>query len=243
LTAIRDVSERARLEAQLRQRERLAAMGSLVAGVAHEVRTPLFSISATLDASAELFDSSEEGREVATLLRSQVDRLKNLMTDLLDYGRPPTLHLVAGGISDIILRASRACAAAAWAKGVTIDVQAPDVLTRVARDPGCLEQVFQNLLANAVYFTPDNGRVWVAVRNVPGGIEADVCDEGPGLLPEDIPRLFEPFFTRRRGGTGLGLPIVLRLVEAHGGTIDPGNCPGAGARIRVFLPAAPEVPA
>jgi PAS domain S-box-containing protein len=237
----RDITDYVHMRGELSRRDRLAAMGSLVAGVAHEVRTPLFSISATLDAYGDLLDSPADRLEFMGLLRSQVDRLKNLMTDLLDYGRLPELRLVAGGLAEPLQRAARSCAGIAQAKGVEIRVEAEGLAGTVRRDPGRLEQVFQNLLANAVHFTPAGGHVTLLARDVASpqrGVECEVRDEGPGLAPEDLVRVFEPFFTRRRGGTGLGLSIVQRLVEAHGGTVEATNQTTGGAMFRVFLPAA-----
>lgn len=243
VTAVRDVSERTRLEAELRQRETLAAVGSLVVGVAHEVRNPLFSLSAALDALEAGSSAPGEDDELKGLLRSQVLRLSNLMQDLLDYGRPPRLRLARGGLHEPVRRAARSCERLASEAGVSLGLEIPGGLPELDLDPGRMEQVFENLIANAVQHSPRAATVRVAARPVEGplrGVSLTVADEGPGVAPDDLGRVFEPFFSRRQGGTGLGLPIAHRLVEAHGGTLSAANRREGGAVFTVFLPGQPS---
>lgn len=243
VTAVRDVSEWLRMEAELRRRETLAAMGSLVARVAHEVRTPLFSLSATVEALEAGAGTADEQQELRDLLRSQVRRLSALMRDLLDYGRPPELKLARAGIGDIVQRAARACGGQASQSSVRVVLDVPDGLPRLQADAGRLEQVFQNLLANAVQHSPRGSTVRVSAQPSPAPLRGLVCaveDEGPGLQPADLQRVFEPFFSRRSGGTGMGLAIAQRFVEAHGGSLTAGNRAGGGAVFTVFLPEAAE---
>lgn len=241
VTAIRDVTERLRLEAELRRRETLAAMGSLVAGVAHEVRTPLFSLSATLDALEAGVGTADQQHELKDLLRSQVRRLSNLMQDLLDYGRPPRLTLARGHLHDPARRVARACGSLAAQSGVRIVLDLPDGLPEIEADTVRLEQVFENLVSNALHHAPRGSSVRIVARAVEGpprGLLCAVEDDGPGLPAGDLDRVFEPFFSRRQGGTGMGLAIAERLVEAHGGALTAANGPFGGAVFTVFLPAA-----
>jgi signal transduction histidine kinase len=234
--AMRDVTEEMRLRDDLRRQETLAAMGSLVAGVAHEVRTPLFSISATLDAVEG--GTPEEIEEGTDRLRAQVRRLSNLMSDLLDYGRPPALQMEDGHLGDVLERAVRACGELANAAGVAVRMEpAPGGMPPLPRDPRRLEQVFQNLVANAIQHSPRGGTVRLVTSQGAGIVECRVEDEGPGIPADQLPRVFEPFFTKRKGGTGLGLPIVQRLVEAHGGRVAAANRLHGGAVFTVTLPA------
>jgi signal transduction histidine kinase len=238
---IRDVTETVRLRDDLQRQETLAEVGSLVAGVAHEVRTPLFSISATLDAFEGEMPSEHD--EAVMLLRAQVKRLSNLMSDLLDYGRPPVLQLERAGIEDVVRRAAVLCTPLAAETGVTVRTDFAGHPTAVDRDARRLEQAFQNLIANAIQHAPRGSEVVVTVRGARRGsgryVDCIVTDQGPGITAEALPRLFEPFFTRRHGGTGLGLPIVQRIVEAHGGTVTAVNRPSTGAAFTISLPAAP----
>jgi PAS domain S-box-containing protein len=238
ILVIRDVTEETLLRDELRRQETLAAMGSLVAGVAHEVRTPLFSISATLDAFSE--GTPEELEEGSRLLRAQVKRLGNLMSDLLDYGKPPALQLEEGGIVDIVDRAVRACEGLAADAEVGVRVDRNGSMPVVRRDARRLEQAFQNLVANAIQHSPRGGTVHVVTEAGAGRVECRVEDEGVGIPEENLSRLFEPFFTRRKGGTGLGLPIVQRIVEAHGGRVAAANRLHRGAVFTVTLPVAAD---
>jgi PAS domain S-box-containing protein len=242
VTAVRDLSERTRLEAELRRRETLATMGSLVAGVAHEVRTPLFSLSATLDALEAGVGTPEEQGELRELLRAQLRRLSSLMQDLLDYGRPPRLKLALGGIREPLEHVVRNCQAQALHAGVRIEIRAPAGLPEARVDSGRLEQVFENLLVNALQHAPRGSTVTLSATQVaePPGLVCAVEDEGPGLTAADMKHVFEPFFSRRRGGTGLGLAIAQRFVEAHGGSLTAVNRPGGGAAFTVTIPLDAE---
>ena len=138
--------------------------------------------------------------------------------------------------------AARSCETLARDKGVSLEVDLGTALPLVAMDRHRLGQVFQNLLQNAVQHAPAGGAVAVTATPVQlegtAWIECHVYDSGPGIDLADLPRLFEPFFTRRRGGTGLGLSIVQKIVEEHGGTVSASNRPEGGARLIVRLPGA-----
>jgi len=239
VTAIRDLSERTRLEAELRRRETLAAMGALVAGVAHEVRTPLFSLSATIETLEAKAGTPSEREGLRRLLSSQVWRLSNLMQDLLDYGRLPRLKLTADWMNAALRGAVEGCLHLASHAGVRIAVAVPDGLPRIPADAGRLQQVLQNLLANALQHSPPGRTVTVSAAAVAGplpGLACRVADEGPGVPPEDLERVFAPFFSRRKGGTGMGLSVAQRFVEAHGGSLTAANRAEGGAVFSIFLP-------
>ncbi len=241
VTAIRDVSEQARLRDELQKRERLAAVGEVVAGVAHEVRTPLFNISATLDANECHLEASAEGKRLLGVLRSQIARLSRVMCDLLDYGRPPEPRLLRGRLAPVLESALRSCDKLAQDAGVKLQCLLDDGLPELDLDGERLEQVFHNLLSNAVYHAPRGSQVCVTARasDGPPGVTCTVEDEGPGLQRDELARVFEPFFSRRKGGTGLGLAIVQRIVEQHGGAVRASQRNGGGAVFMVFLPAPP----
>jgi PAS domain S-box-containing protein len=241
ITAERRVAEeRERFEESLRRNERMAAMGALVAGVAHEVRTPLFSISASVDALEAELEGRQEFAELAALLRAQVTRLSRLMHDLLEYGKPPMPRLAPAEPGAVARRALRACAPLARTQEVELAEDIPAELPALVIDAGRIEQVLDNLLANALQHSPRGGRVRLAARLEEGpAVEFSVEDEGPGIEASALPRLFEPFFSRRPGGTGLGLPIVQGIVEAHGGSVTAANRDGRGAVFTVRLPLSP----
>jgi PAS domain S-box-containing protein len=238
-----DVTETARLKEQLRQSETMAEIGSIVAGVAHEVRNPLFSISATLDAFESRFRGTEGYDRYLGVLRGEIVRLTTLMKDLLDFGRPSRPDFGECRMEDVVETAIMACTPMARHKGVAVRWPRDGrPLPPVQADAARITQVLQNLIENAVHFSPPAGQVEIALRTaqIEGSplVECTVKDSGPGFDPRDLSRLFEPFFTRRRGGTGLGLSIVKRIVYDHGGEVTAENHPDGGAVVRVTLRAA-----
>lgn len=247
----RDITARLETEARLREaqdalrrNETLSRMGALVAGVAHEVRNPLFGISATLDAFEVRFGCSQEHSPYISILRREVSRLHQLVHGLLTYGRPPTTELHPCTLSSVLNESVDATATLARERGVRVEVRVEPELPRIPMDPGRLGQVFQNLLANALQHSPRNTTVRLTARRlVDEGaprVECLVMDQGPGFSPEALPRVFEPFYSHRPGGVGLGLPIVHRIVEEHHGSVSVGNGSEGGAEIRVYLPAEKE---
>jgi signal transduction histidine kinase len=236
-----DISSVVELQESLRRSETMSAMGTLVAGVAHEVRNPLFGISATLDAFAEELERPELiefGRNIGR----EVKRLTRLMQDLLEYGKLPLLSISSGSIMLSVQEAVRNSMRDAQAAEVTLSIEAEDGLPDVLIDAGRMRQVFENLISNGIQHSPPGGSVRTVVRSAQRGglafIEARIEDEGSGFNPDDLDRIFEPFFTRREGGTGLGLSIVQRIIEEHAGTVEAGNRAGGGAVITLWLPAA-----
>jgi PAS domain S-box-containing protein len=241
VVSFRDVTDYTTMQEQLRRARIMEAMGSLVAGVAHEVRNPLFSISATVDALEAEIGQRPEFAEYASLLRTQVGRLSQLMRDLLDYGKPAVLRRAPTHLADVLRRAGRACSALARDRKVELVEQLGEDLPVLEIDAPRAEQVFENLLANAIQHAPAGSTVRLAAAVDPSGTEprvrCSVEDEGPGLEAENLALIFEPFFSRRKGGTGLGLSIVRRVVEAHGGSVAAANREGGGACFTVVLPA------
>jgi PAS domain S-box-containing protein len=246
VVTFRDVTDFTAMQSQLRRARAMEAMGSLVAGVAHEVRNPLFSISATVDALESELGTRPEFPECAALLRSQVDRLNQLMRDLLDYGKPSMLRRGPTRLAEVVRRAVRSCATLAREREVQVAEELADGMPLLHIDASRMEQALENLLANAIQHSPRGSRVRIAGSLDANGNEPRVrCaveDEGPGLAAEGLKRAFEPFFSRRKGGTGLGLPIVQRVAEAHGGRVAAENRSEGGARFTLFLPVGSASP-
>lgn len=232
--------ERERLQAELRRNETITAMGALVAGVAHEVRNPLFGLSSTVDAMEARFGARPDQARYLDVLRQEVDRLGKLMADLLSYGRPATREFVIGSFEAVVGRAVEESAALARERGVQVanGVQLPG--DRLRLDAERLVLALKNLLDNAIQHSPDGAAVTLDARYIEQGgrrwLEFSVRDQGPGFRPEDLARVFEPFYTRRQGGTGLGLALVERIVHEHGGAIEVHKRPEGGACVTVRLP-------
>jgi PAS domain S-box-containing protein len=242
IVAAYDLSLVTQLEASLRNHEISAAMGSMVAAVAHEVRNPLFTISAIIDAwGARYSGESEALARYGGPLREQVDRLTRLMTDLLDYGRPHTMNVLPAAIEDAIRGAARDCAVTADRVGARVLLDIEPGLPSTAIDPRRMEQVFQNVIDNGLRHSPAEATVRVEARLEEDHFICRVTDEGPGIAVEDLERSFTPFFTRRPGGTGLGLSIARRIVNDHGGEISLANREDRpGAIVTILLPLTRE---
>lgn len=234
----RDITRTVELQEAVRREEKLSAMGSLVAGVAHEVRNPLFGIAGTVDVLEARFAENEAFQKYLTVIRRDVGRLQSLMRDLLEFGKPGDLERSSVALETVLQEAVRACEPLAADLLVRQDV--PTGLPALYADRQRVVQVFQNLVQNAIQHSPPGTRVSIAAGPAPEGraVWCAVRDAGPGFAPEDLRRLFEPFYTRRQGGTGLGLSIAQRIVEQHGGRIEAGNHPEGGAVVTVTLPAA-----
>ncbi len=240
IVVARDVTRLVELQESLRRSETMSAMGALVAGVAHEVRNPLFSISANLDAFEVECADLTQFRPTLEVLRREVDRLSALMRELLDYGRPLSLDLSEHGPEDAMAEAVRLCQGAAARHKVKLAfTRQRRRLPALLMDRPRLVQVFQNLLENAIQHSPPGSVIRLSTRRVAQGsrvaVECLVEDSGPGFREEDLPLLFEPFFTRRPGGIGLGLSIVARIVDAHGGQVLARNRREGGAVMVVRL--------
>ena len=235
---ISDVTAIARMEESLQRSERMSSVGALVAGVAHEVRNPLFGISATLDAFEARF-GDEQFQRYTSALREQLQRMNELMYDLLELGRPASSVLTPGPVAPVIASAVSSVRMLASSANVTVETHLAPDLPEVPMDRARLLQVFENLLSNAIQHAPAGSVVEVhaAPHAESDNIMVRVDDCGSGFRDEDLPRLFEPFFTRRRGGTGLGLSLVQRIVDDHHGQIEVRNREGGGASVYVSLPA------
>jgi signal transduction histidine kinase len=230
-------------EAEVRRSERLAALGQLTAGLAHELRNPL----GTMKSSAELLARNvpaENGlaKEMAGFITEEVDRLNSLISRFLQFARPQHMKLDKGDISAlldrVISRFERERSAGTPAVCVYKNYS-PDV-SLVAFDAELLEQVFYNLITNAAQASAKGGAVTVktkpAVTDAGPGVEIAVIDRGSGIDAKNLENIFNPFFTTKGDGVGLGLAIVSKIIDEHGGQITVESTPGEGSVFHVYLP-------
>jgi two-component system, NtrC family, sensor histidine kinase HydH len=238
----RSYAELARAHAQLVHTERLAALGELSAVVAHEVRNPLgaiFNAVASLKRQAGPHASSLPLLEIVS---EESERLNHIVNDLLEFARPAQPQLRPLPLTPLLREAVGAALGAASGP-LRLEWALPEeALAPVPMDERLLRQVFLNLAQNAVQAMPQGGLLHVRVAPQPGAHESlavELTDSGPGVPAELRGRIFEPFFTTRAQGTGLGLALVKRIVEAHAGSVEVTAGPGGGARFRVVLPVAP----
>jgi PAS domain S-box-containing protein len=236
----RDITQLVRLQASLRRSEMLSALGALVGGVAHQVRNPIFGISAALDAFEARYGDREDLRRYATAMREPLARLSQLVRDLLEYGKP-SLSRSPLRPASLIEESLAVCRLTAEKAAVRLRAGPATHLPEVLVDRGRLVQALVNLVENAIQHSPPGAEV--AVEATPDGVRwvsLRVLDRGSGMAPDDLPRVFEPFFSRRHGGTGLGLALVLRIVEENEGQVMAANRPGGGAVFELRLPVAAD---
>ncbi len=238
-TVRRQAAERDRLQTDLRRSERLAALGKLLAGVAHEVRNPLAGIRST----AQLWQRGVVGLDHETLsgLVHEVDRLEEIVSRLLQFSRADGQDLAPGDLNVVLAEAARLAVGPAEARNVRVEVELEPGLPLVAMAPPALLQVFRNLTTNALQAMTTGGTLRLTTRRDPArhAIEASVADTGPGLAPEALKHLFEPFFTTKAEGTGLGLAIAREIALAHRGELRAANrAERTGAVFTLTLPAA-----
>ena len=237
-----------RAEADARRAERLAALGQLSAGLAHEIRNPLGVIKGSADMLTRKVAASEPLiAELAGYISSEVNRLNALVVRFLDFARPSKLELRPERISEIIDRALEAASASFPNAGVRVERQYAPNLPEIPADPQLCEQVFVNLITNAFQaMQAETGagektlRIAIGpeVSNGEAGVAVIVEDTGPGVPPELREQIFNPFFTSKKDGVGLGLSIVAKIVDDHRGTIRLEENSPRGARFRVFFPQA-----
>jgi two-component system sensor histidine kinase PilS (NtrC family) len=231
LTSLRAMQER------LDRSERLADLGRLAAGLAHELRNPLASMMGSVELLRSTSQADDE-RRLLDIVQREGSRLANLVTEFLAFARPVPPRREPVDLAALAAETLDAFAHDPAAAAVALERDLQPAPARA--DPVQVRQVLWNLLANAAQaFAPGSagGRVRVACRALPGGgAELSVADDGPGIEPEDLRRLFTPFFTTKPSGTGLGLATIARIVDAHGGAVAAESEPGRGARFTVRLP-------
>jgi two-component system, NtrC family, sensor histidine kinase HydH len=229
-------------EEAVRRSDRLAALGQLAAGLAHELRNPL----GTIRASAEMLTRSvaaenEVAREVAGFIAEEVDRTNSLVTRFLDFVRPLELRPAPADLAQVLDRSVAMVEREAAAREVTVYKNYSPDIPPFPLDAELMERVFYNLLINAAQATAPGGAVTLKTRAAGDNAEISIIDRGEGIDPKLINTIFNPFFTTKSDGVGLGLAICSKIVDQHGGTIEVESEPGKGSVFRVCLPMVEAV--
>lgn len=231
------------VQAEARRSERLAALGQLTAGLAHEIRNPLGVIKGSAETLSQKLPADDSvARELAGYISGEVNRLNSLVSRFLAFARPLELNKEAAKIPPLVDQALKA-ASERWPESkVQVERSYAAELPEVSLDSELVEQVFANLVFNAYEAMGTKGgklKVEIAGRERDGGrgIEIALSDTGPGVPPELREQIFNPFFTTKAEGVGLGLSIVSKIVDDHGGWIRAQSSPGGGACFRLFFPA------
>jgi PAS domain S-box-containing protein len=246
VASARDVTDARAAEKQQLQKEKLAAMGEMMAGVAHELNNPLTAILGISDLMRERAADDSTRRQVEIILK-QARRAAGIVQNLLAFSRPSALARKKLRPEHAIEQVIEQQQALLRQKNISIQVEAPQDMPTVEADPKLLQQVFVNLIVNAeqaIISRRDHGTLRISIEAADGKIAFVFADDGPGIAAENLAKIFDPFFTTKRpgGGTGLGLTICLAIIKEHGGTIEVQSSPDAGAEFRVILPASREEP-
>ena len=236
----RMAADLARAERELTDAAKFAFVGELAAGVAHEVRTPLGVMrSAAQLLGRSLTTQDEDSRELLHLLQDEVDRIERVVCALLELGRPHQMRPEPAPLGQIVWRAADFVEVQARRQGIVIRRQAINPDPIILCDPELIYQVVLNLLVNAAQILGSGGSIEIGLRPARAGCAGfEVRDDGPGMSEAVCARVFEPFFTRRAGGTGLGLTFVQRVVHEHRGQVTVQSAPGHGTVFCVSLPVA-----
>jgi signal transduction histidine kinase len=238
LELVADVTEQARLRERLGEAERLAAAGELAAGVAHEIRNPLAAIvnaTSLLDGHDTL--TPEERASTLDAVRKEARRLNRILSDFLVFARPREPKRLPGDIREVVDHVAALIREdPARARLVQLSTRVDAAVPTFAFDADQLTQVLLNVALNGVEAMGGRGRLSLEVERFNGHVRIAVADTGRGIPLEERGRVFEPFFSKKPGGTGLGLTIVRRIVAGHGGTIDIQSEPGQGTRFTIALP-------
>ncbi len=229
---------------KMQQAERLAVAGEISAGLAHEVKNPLAGIKVSIDVLRNELPLAQEDKEIFLRIINEINRIELLLKELLSYARPSppqTISLDVGNVLDTTIKNAQYSLKKPTGNDQPIKnidfvrEFAPD-LPRVVADPAQLQQVFLNLLINAIDGIGESGTITIRTEALAGFVQIVISDTGTGINPENLSKIFTPFFTTKSKGTGLGLSITRRLVEQHDGTIGVVNNPEGGVSFTIRLP-------
>ncbi len=232
-----DLTELRTLEDTMRRAERMATVGQLAAGIAHEIRNPLAAISGSIELLANTPQVAEDDKALMTIVVREIERLDTLINELLEYANPRPRELIEIDLAVLVgetlqvMRQDRTWGAITWV------AELPDGRIGMTADPSKLRQVVWNLCRNAAEAAQaGGGHVTARARVDEVKVVIEIEDDGPGIAPEHVARIFDPFFTTRKKGTGLGLATCHAIVADHGGSLAVSSEPGRGARFIVTLP-------
>jgi PAS domain S-box-containing protein len=235
--------------AELHHAAQLSFVGELAAGLAHEIKNPLAGIQGTVDILIRRRKASDPETEALQAIRHEVERIDGTVRALLDRARPRALSPARTSFTEVIWRAvsiARSQAVGASARGhlAHIEFEPPPEDIEGVADAAQIEDAVLNLIINAIEAIEGEGKVAVSIRRAESESEAEfdeeavieISDNGAGISEEDLTRIFNPFFTTTKGGTGLGLPAVRRIVRAHGGRVEAKSTVGEGSTFTIYLP-------
>jgi signal transduction histidine kinase len=236
-----ELEKKGELEAKLQQAEKSAVVGRLSSAIAHEIRNPLNYINLTLDQLRAKFVPEDEAKaktfdKLTSQLKAEVNRINQLVSDFLRYSRPLRLELTPTNLREVLDNSLKIVEHQAEEQIVKISIVEPEKASRILADAEVLRSVFSNLFLNAIQAMPNGGELNTTVSPDEELVKIEVADTGGGISDENLPKIFEPYFSTKETGTGLGLAIVKRIVDEHNGTIEVESKEGVGTKFTVKLP-------
>jgi two-component system sensor kinase FixL len=233
---IRDITVHQQLEKKLLQSERLAAVGQAAAHVAHEIKNPLMIIGGFSNQIGQRLEDEKDLQKLEMIL-DEVRRLEGLVANLGDFTKEYRLVKRHADINSLLMDVLEIMSGVCTPGKYEFKKFLSSEVTEINCDPDKLKQVFINIISNGLEAMTDGGSISVSTETLPDGIEVRILDQGSGIPEEDLEHIFEPFYTTREGGSGLGLSISYKIVEAHGGEIWADSSPGKGTSFIIQLPA------
>lgn len=232
--------EQIRLKEELSRAQRLSSLGEMVAGVSHEIRNPLGIIRSSAGLLKKKMEKLDPKNTIPEIIVEESERLNKIITDFLNYARPREPNLMICKVEEIIDKNITNLATQLAENGCIVDRNIGENLPEILADSEMLYQAFLNIFLNAMQAMPDGGKISVNIFPVNGRVAVRIEDEGRGIETEIMEKIWDPFFTTKEKGTGLGLGIVKNLIEAHSGSLNVENRPERGTCVTVQLPAKME---
>jgi signal transduction histidine kinase len=221
---------------EMARAEHLATIGELAAGLAHEIRNPLAGIGGVVEVMGRELPPESSSRTVLPEVQGEIQHIQAILNDLLAYARPRPPEFHPADLNATVEQAVFLARQQVRTKPIEITLEPEKRLPRILHDPVQVQQVILNLLLNGIQAISNQGKIVVALRQEREYAVVRIRDNGTGISPESLPRIFKPFFTTRKEGTGLGLPLARGIVESHEGRIEVTSEPGRGAQFEVWLP-------
>jgi two-component system sensor histidine kinase HydH len=233
---IRDVTEIRQLENEVTKSRHLNSIGSLAAGVAHEIRNPLSSIKGFAVYFKERLSGNKEDEETADVMIAETERLNRVISQLIEFARPLELKKEKVQFVDLVQHTIKLIAADAQKNKISVEINAAAAMPVVEVDPDKIKQVLLNIFLNSLAALKDGGTMSIELMPTVDSLTVIISDNGAGINKMDLPRIYDPYFTSKPAGTGLGLAVVQKIMEAHGGRINVESEAGQGTKVVLYFP-------
>ncbi|MGD0278692.1 MAG: ATP-binding protein [Smithella sp.] len=233
---IRNVTQTRLLEKEVAKSRHLNSIGSLAAGVAHEIRNPLSSIKGFAVYFKERLSGNKDDQQTADVMIQEVERLNRVISQLIEFARPLELKKEKVQFDELVQHAVKLIAADAQKNKISVEVEADKEIPPVEVDSDKIKQVLLNIFLNALSALPDGGRLKIKLSFRANNLEVIISDNGAGIEKMNLPRIYDPYFTSKPAGTGLGLAVVQKIMEAHGGHINVESVAGKGTEVFLIFP-------